>query len=63
MTDDKKKRAAIAGVMALLQAEAETAAAASAAPARPSDTPWAMNGRQTIMRNREFWQRRQGLRP
>jgi len=62
MTDDKKKRAAMAGVLALLQAETETAAAVTA-PLRPSDTPWAMNGRQTIMRNREFWQRRQGLRP
>ncbi len=56
MIDKKKKAAAIAGVMALLNAEKETPGC-GAIPEKRSGT-WAAYGRQLTMINRNQMQRR-----
>jgi len=57
MSEDPKVRAAIAAVLQYLRSEEETVMQVATAPAQwPS--PWAMSGRQSVMRMRDLLQRR-----
>lgn len=49
--DEKKRKAAIAGVMAFLSQEAASVRTPWTPP-QPSLSPWTMQGVQTIMHNR-----------
>ena len=57
MDKDTKKKAAIAGVIQLLQAEKEAATLIEPEP-KNYPSPWAFYSRQNIMNNREMLQRR-----
>ncbi len=57
MQREKKIRAAIAGVMMLLEEEQSMRARVEPVPVNVP-VPWAQHGRRTIMQNRELLQRR-----
>lgn len=58
MDKAKKISAAIAGVMYYLKAEEEMMLSKEPSVAERHPTPWALNGRQTIMQMRALVQRR-----
>jgi hypothetical protein len=58
MDDDTKMKAAIAGVMQYIQVTEEENASGLGDRSHRAPSPWAMNGRQSIMQMRALLQRR-----